>query len=136
MTEFNSSIANMVSQLEGFVSTKTVVGEAIVCGKTTVIPLIDVSFGMGGGATSGDNSKQKGAINGGGLGAKIKPTAMLVVSEDGVQLVSINQKDSVNKLIDMIPGIASKLGLDKMFTKKDEPKEEPKVSEENAEVNE
>jgi len=124
LTEFNSSIANMISQMEGFVSTKTVVGEPIVCGKTTVIPLIDVSFGAGGGATSGDTSEKKGSVYGGGLGAKIKPSAVLVVDESGVQLVNIKQQDSVNKLIDMIPGIASKLGLDKIF-KKGEKKDEP-----------
>ena len=120
LTEFNSSITNMISQLEGFVSTKTVVGEPIVCGKTTVIPLIDVSFGMGGGATSGDDNKRKGAVNGGGMGAKIKPSAVLVVDEGSVQLVNIKQQDSVNKLIDMIPGIANKLGIDKIFKKKDD----------------
>ncbi|MCL2171838.1 MAG: GerW family sporulation protein [Defluviitaleaceae bacterium] len=130
MSDFNSSITNMITQLEGFISTKTVVGEAIVCGKTTVIPLIDVSIGLGGGASAGDESKKKAAVNGGGLGAKIKPSALLVVDESGVQLVNINQKDSINKLIDMIPGIAQKLGLDKLFQKKEKPAE-PETTEVN-----
>jgi len=115
MTEFNSNISNMISQLEGFVSTKTVVGEAIVAGKTTIIPLIDVTFGMGGGATIATADGKKSPGSGGGMGAKIKPSALLVVDESGVQLVNINQKDSINKLIDMIPGIAAKLGIDKIF---------------------
>ena len=133
MTEFNSSITNMISQLEGFVSTKTVVGEPIACGKTTVIPLIDVSFGMGGGATNGNINEKKGAVNGGGMGAKIKPSAVLVVDESGVQLVNIKQQDSVNKLIDMIPGIAGKLGLDKLFKKSNKP-DDTGVSHEDIEI--
>lgn len=33
--------------MENFVSTKTVVGEAIHIGDTIILPLVDVSFGVG-----------------------------------------------------------------------------------------
>ena len=121
-TEFSSNIANMFEQLEGFVGTKTVVGEPITAGGTTLIPLVDVNFGMGGGSGSapedGGEKAKKGPVSGGGMGASIKPSAVLVITDGNVQLVNIKHQDSVNKLIDMIPSITSKLDLGAMFGKK------------------
>jgi len=120
-TEFNSNITHMFDQLEGFVSTKTVVGEPIVAGSVTLIPLVDVYFGMGGGSAGTDETTEKnknGLKSGGGLGAKIKPSAILVVTGNDVQLVNIKHQDSVNKLIDMIPSITSKLDFGNLFGKK------------------
>ena len=121
-TEFSSNIANMFEQLEGFVSTKTVVGEPITAGGVTIIPLVDVNFGMGGGsagASDVDDKDKKGMKSGGGMGANIKPSAVLVIADGNVQLVNIKHQDSVNKLIDLIPSITSKLNLGSMFNKKD-----------------
>ena len=121
-TEFSSNIANMFEQLDGFVSTKTVVGEPITAGGVTIIPLVDVNFGMGGGSGSapedGGEKAKKGPVSGGGMGASIKPSAVLVVSDGNVQLVNIKHQDSVNKLIDLIPTITSKLDLGAIFSKK------------------
>ena len=120
-TEFNSNITHMFDQLENFVSTKTVVGEPIVAGSVTLIPLVDVHFGMAGGSAGTDENAEKsknGLKSGGGLGAKIKPSAILVVSGSDVQLVNIKHQDSVNKLIDMIPSITSKLDFGSLFGKK------------------
>lgn len=120
-TEFSSNIANMFEQLDGFVSTKTVVGEPINAGNVTLIPLVDVNFGMAGGSTGtegGEDKAKKGIKSGGGMGANIKPSAVLVITDGNVQLVNIKHQDSVNKLIDLIPSITSKLNLGAMFNKK------------------
>ena len=121
-TEFSSNIANMFEQLDGFVSTKTVVGEPITAGNVTLIPLVDVNFGMAGGSTGtedGEDKAKKGIKSAGGMGANIKPSAVLVITDGNVQLVNIKHQDSVNKLIDLIPSITSKLNLGAMFNKKD-----------------
>ncbi|MDR2167882.1 MAG: GerW family sporulation protein [Clostridiales bacterium] len=119
-TELNSNIAKMFEQLENFVSTKTVVGEPILAGTTTLIPLVDVSFGMGGGSTGPNESEKakKEERSLGGLGAKIKPSAVLVITDGNVQLVNIKHQDSVNKLIDMIPSITSKFDFGSFGKKK------------------
>jgi len=140
MTELNSNIANMFSQMESFISTKTVVGEPIICGNTTIIPLVDVTFGMGGGSGGGsgydsvikEKQKETGGGSGIGVGAKIKPSAVIVIENGTASLVNIKQQDSVNKLIDMIPGIASKLIFDKLFKKKDEKGEKEEAETEDA----
>jgi len=126
-TEFNSNIAKMFENLENFVSTKTVVGEPIQAGKTTLIPLVDVSIGMGGGSTGAKeaDAKKNEDRSIGGLGAKIKPSAVLVITDGNVQLVNIKHQDSVNKLIDMIPSITSKFDFGSFGKKKN--KEEEKA---------
>ncbi len=53
------------------------------------------------------------AVCGGGLGAKITPSAVLVINKDGVQLVNVKDQNTINKIIDMVPGLLSKFNLKK-----------------------
>lgn len=102
----------LMNKIEDFVSSKTVVGEAVKVGDVTLIPLVDVSVGVGaGGAENG--------AGGGALGAKITPSAVIAISNGSVQLVNIKNQDAVSKLIDMAPGIAAKLNFGSAFGKKD-----------------
>ena len=102
----------LMNKIEDFVSSKTVVGEAVKVGEVTLVPLVDVSVGVGaGGAENG--------AGGGALGAKITPSAVLAISNGSVQLVNIKNQDAVSKLIDMAPGIAAKLNFGSGFGKKD-----------------
>ena len=102
----------LMNKIEDFVSSKTVVGEAVKIGEVTLVPLVDVSVGVGaGGAENG--------AGGGALGAKITPSAVLSISNGSVNLVNIKNKDAVSKLIDMAPGIAAKLNFGSGFGKKD-----------------
>ncbi|MBR6527809.1 MAG: sporulation protein [Lachnospiraceae bacterium] len=100
---FNANVDSMFKGMDNFVTTKTVVGQAQVLGDVTIVPLADVSFGMGAGNA------------GGGLGGKITPSAVLVIAKDGsTKMIRMDEKqDMVSKLIDMAPGLISK------FTKKD-----------------
>jgi len=112
MSNVNSSLETLFSKMEHFITTKTVVGEPIHVGETIILPLVDVCFGVGAGSGNG-NEKEGGAVGkgggGGGLGAKIMPSAVLVIQNGDVQLVNVKDRDSLNKLIDMAPGIISKI---------------------------
>ena len=113
---FQGQVEALFRGMEDFITTKTVVGEAITIGDLTLVPLIEVSVGVGAGAGSGKDSNSAG----GGLGAKIIPTAVLAIQNGSVQLVNIKNQDAVSKLIDMAPGIAQKLNFGKLFGKKEE----------------
>lgn len=107
---FTTAVQSLFSEMEKFVSSKTVVGDAIHIGETIILPLVDVTFGVGAGATEefaekGDNKD----TGGGGLGAKITPSAVIVIHKGETQLINIKNQDSLNKLIDMAPGLLSKL---------------------------
>jgi len=100
-------------------STKTVVGEATKIDDTIIVPLVDVSFGVGAGA-SRNGGKDGGA---GGLSGKMTPSAVLLIKNGQTKLVNIKNQDSVTKILDMIPDL-----VDKFTTK-----EEPMMSDEDAE---
>ena len=59
---FKDTVNSLFKGLDAFISAKTVVGEAIHVGDTIILPLVDVSFGVGAGAFEGDKKS-----NGGGL---------------------------------------------------------------------
>ena len=119
------NLETLMNKVEDFVSSKTVVGDAVKVGEVTLIPLVDVSVGVGaGGAETG--------AGGGRLGAKITPSAVIAIVNGSVQLINIKNQDAVSKLIDMAPGIAAKLNFGSAFGKKGkgEKKEEETVFEE------
>ena len=74
--DFNASVEVLFNKVDDLVSTKTVVGEAIVIGDITLLPLIEVAVGVGAGAKEDSNAA-------GGMGAKITPSAVLVIHAGG-----------------------------------------------------
>ena len=116
----NQDLNGLMRQLEGFITTKTVIGEPIHIDQTILVPLIDVSFAAATGSTEGNKyterhkSKEKHVEGGtgagaGGLGAKVTPSAMLVIQNGTTQLINVKGQDSITKLIDMIPGLVAKV---------------------------
>lgn len=108
---FNNVVGSLMKGMEGFLSTKTVVGEATQVGDTIILPLVDVTFGVGAGASSGDK-KNGGA---GGMTGKMSPSAVLVIKNGQTKLVNIKNQDTVTKVIDMIPDL-----VDRFTTPKEE----------------
>ena len=101
---FNSVMTSLLKGVDSVLSTKTVVGEPINVGDTILVPLVDVSFGLGAGAGNQD----KKASGGGGVGGKMSPSAILVIQNGKTKLVNIKQQDSVTKILDMVPDLVDK----------------------------
>ena len=114
---FKGTVDALFQGMNGIVSSKTVVGDAIHIGDTSILPLIDVSFGVGAGAFNGDK-KEKGA---GGLGGKMTPCAVLVIQNGKTKLVNIKNQDTMTKILDMIPDAIDKFssGKDEKMTERD-----------------
>ena len=106
---FKGTVETLFRGMDGIVSSKTVVGDAIHIGDTIILPLVDVSFGMGAGAFNGDN-KEKG---GGGIGGKMTPCAVLVIQNGKTKLVNIKNQYTVTKILDMIPDVVDKFTANK-----------------------
>lgn len=113
MTEnnFTGVIESLMRGMNTVLSTKTVVGEATQIGDTIILPLVDVTFGVGAGASAADK-KTGGA---GGFSGKLTPSAVLVIKNGSTKLVNIKNQDTVTKVLDMIPDI-----VDKFTSPKDE----------------
>ena len=101
---FNSTVESLFKGMDSFITTKTVVGDAIYMNDTIILPLVDVSFGVGAGAFAQDK-KNNGA---GGMGGKITPSAVLVIQNGTTKLVNIKNQDGVTKLLDMVPDFVNK----------------------------
>ena len=114
---FQGVVESLLKGMDTVLSTKTVVGEATQVGDTIILPLVDVSFGVGAGA--GNNGQKNSASGAGGLGGKMTPSAVLVINDGSTKLVNIKNQDTVTKILDMIPDIVDK------FTK---PKEKDDMS--------
>ncbi len=101
---FTGVIESLMKGMNAVLSTKTVVGEATQVGDTIILPLVDVTFGVGAGASAAD--KRNGG--GGGFSAKMSPSAVLVIKNGATKLVNIKNQDTVTKVIDMIPDIVDR----------------------------
>lgn len=106
---FDSTVESLFKGLDSFLTTKTVVGDAVKFDDgTIVLPLVEVTFGMGAGAFSAD-SKNKAA---GGMGGKISPSSVLVIQNGSSKLVNVKNSDGVSKILDMVPDIINKFSKD------------------------
>lgn len=108
---FQGVIEALMRGMDTVLSTKTVVGAATQVGDTIILPLVDVSFGVGAGA--GSNGQKNSASGAGGLGGKMTPSAVLVIKDGSTKLVNIKNQDAVTKVLDMIPDIVEKFSKPK-----------------------
>lgn len=101
---FNTTVESLFKGMDSFITTKTVVGDAIHIGDTIILPLVDVSFGVGAGALCEDKKNSAG----GGMGGKIMPSAVLVIQNGNTKLVNIKNQDGVTKILDMVPDFVNR----------------------------
>lgn len=102
---FQNSIEALFKGMNSVISTKTVIGDAVHIGETILLPLVDVSFGLGAGAFQGDK-RNNGA---GGLGGRITPSAVLVIQNGNIRLVNIKNQDTMTKILDLVPDAVDKI---------------------------
>ena len=106
--DFTENVNVLFERLEKFFTSKTVIGETIQVGDITLIPLVSLSFGLGsGGGTEAKNNQSEGG--GGGIGAKATPTAIVIVKGGEVQIMSIGTPGGLEKLVEMVPEVVSKV---------------------------
>ena len=111
---FHTTVESLFKGMDSFITTKTVVGDAIHIGDTVILPLVDVSFGVAAGAFS-QEKKNNGA---GGMGGKIMPSAVLVIQNGTTKLVNIKNQDGITKILDMVPDFVNKF-MKQVKAKKD-----------------
>ena len=103
--DFNETVASLFKGMDSFLSAKTVVREAVHVNDTIILPLVDVSFGVGAGAFAGDKKNNAG----GGMGGKMSPSAVLVIQNGATKLVNIKNQDTVTKILDMVPDVVDRI---------------------------
>ena len=102
---FQETVSSLFKGMDSFISAKTVVGDAVTVKDTIILPLVDVSIGVGAGAFAGDKKNNAG----GAMTGKISPSAVLVIQNGSTKLVNIKNQDTVTKILDMVPDVVDKI---------------------------
>ena len=106
---FKETVESLFHGMDSVITSKTVVGEAIHINGTIILPLMDVSFGIGAGSFNADKKE-------------MTPSAVIVIQDGKTKLVNIKNQDTVTKLLDMVPDVIDR------FTSKDEKLSEDDVA--------
>lgn len=118
---FNNTVQSLFKGMDSFLTTKTVVGDAVHIGDTIILPLVEVSFGVGAGAFAQDKKNNAG----GGMGGKITPSAVLVIQNGTTRLVNVKNQDGITKILDMVPDFVNKFTSEKDKKSASREKEQP-----------
>lgn len=102
--QFNEVMDSLMKGMGTLFSSHTVVGEATRIDDTIILPLIDISFGLGAGAGSA-SKKDSGS---GGFGAKMSPSAVLIIRNGQTKLVNIKNQDTMTRILDLVPDVVNR----------------------------
>ena len=103
-----------MGKVREMVDANTIVGQPIVTGGVTLIPISKVSFGFGGGGGEYGGKGNPSVQNvGAGVasGVKITPVAFLVVKEGTVRVlpVAVPAVSTTDRLVEMVPDLVDKV---------------------------
>ena len=83
---FQSTVNSLFKGMDSFITTKTVVGDAITVGDTIILPLVDVTFGVAATAKKMKTRNRTAAVAWAG---KMSPSAVLVIQNGTTKLVNV-----------------------------------------------
>lgn len=109
-------ISIVAGKLEETAQSDVVVGEPIVLGGVTIVPLSRLTVALGGIGGEGEGEaprhrRHKGGRGKGrgevtGLGAKVRPVAVAIFSEEGVEVLPIaDRKGVLDKIMEKVPEV-------------------------------
>lgn len=113
---FKATVDSLFKGMDSFITAKTVVGEAITVGDTIILPLIDVTFGVGAGAFSQDKKIMAVAE----WEEKFLQVQCWLSPNGTTKLVNIKNQDTVTKLLDMVPDLIERFTGEKKESKENE----------------
>lgn len=125
-----------MENIHEMVDVNTIIGDPIVKGETTIIPISKVSFGFASGGSDLPTQAAEKFAGGAGAGVTVKPVAFIVIKADGdVKLLELGGKGSpLDGVMENLPGLIDKIKssvAEKKSAKsdaKDEAKAEAKVA--------
>jgi uncharacterized spore protein YtfJ len=112
-----------MDQIQVIAKTETVIGEPIIAGNVTLIPVSKISIGFAAGGAGNDQKAGSGAGTGGGV--NITPVAFIAIVDDKVQVYPVSKSDpGLGKILSLAPEIIKKVS--KFMNKDKDDKEEKK----------
>ena len=105
-------LQDTISKIREMMSVNDVVGEPIVVGDVTIVPISKVSVGFGGGGADNAKASNKDAFGGGmGGGVKVNPVCFLVVKDGNVRMmpVPVPANTTADRILEMVPDTLDKI---------------------------
>ena len=100
-------LQDTISKIREMVDVNNVIGEPIVVGDVTIIPVSKVSVGFGGGGSDyvknvGNNEPFGGGVGG---GVKVSPVCFLIIKDGAVRMMPVAEPASstADRIVEMIP---------------------------------
>ena len=95
--------------MEDFIKSKTIFGEHIQIGDTTLIPVVDVSFGLGSGSGDGSDNRERWNRWWGRSRCQGLPAAIIVMKDNNVEVLPIKKSSGLEKLLEMVPDLVQRI---------------------------
>ena len=108
-------LQDTISKIREMVDVNNVIGEPIVVGDVSIIPVSKVSVGFGGGGSdfvSENPNKQDTPFGGGaGGGVKVTPICFLIVKDGNVRMmpVATPANTTADRIVEMVPDTLDKI---------------------------
>jgi uncharacterized spore protein YtfJ len=119
MEHIQEMLGAIGGQVGDVAASEAVIGSPIKLGPVTVYPISRISLGLGGGGGTGTDfanspksvhGPQSGTGRGAGGGAKARPVAVLVFSEEGISVLPIaDKKGKLDQILEKIPGLIDEI---------------------------
>jgi sporulation protein YtfJ len=106
---------NTITKIREMVNPNSVVGEPIVAGDVTIVPISKIGIGMGGAGSDFVSKNSHGGENpfGGGVatGIKITPVAFIIIKDGSVRMLPVATPaiTTTDRLVEMIPETLDKI---------------------------
>lgn len=122
INKINDIMTSAMENLKPLIDSNVVIGKIIKSGDLEIIPITKVTLGYvsGGGEYYSElkeirRDTEYPFSGGSGSGVSVQPIGFLVIKQNNVELVKIEQKGAIEKLIEVIPEVAN--FINKNFSK-------------------
>lgn len=101
---FESTVSSLFQGMDHFISSKTVVGDAITVGDTIILPLVDVSLAW----EQAQLHQREKITEQADWEVRFLQSAVLVIMDGNIRLVNVKNQDEMTKVLDMVPDFVNK----------------------------
>ena len=120
-----------MDKIKSMANTSTIIGEPIIFGDVSVVPVSKISYGFASGGSDFGGKNPQGAKmfgGGGGAGMTITPIAFLAVQDGAVKVLHIDSNpNSADKIVNAVPELIERIVA--LFKKDKKDKNEEPVEE-------
>ena len=106
-------LQDTISKIREMVDVNNVIGEPIVVGDVTIVPVSKVSVGFGGGGADYAKNAASGEPFGGGVGGgvKVTPICFLIVKDGNVRMMpgAAPAITTADRIVEMVPDTLDKI---------------------------